>query len=180
MTDRELAAEEALVLLDDLAAAGVRCWLMGGWGIDALLGERTRTHHDLDLLVDVSDLPLLEDWLRSNGFERLHPWEENLRVPVGDRSYDTAFVERHADGRELDVHGVHVEDGGVRPAAADPWTLPAGSLTGTGTIAGRPVRCVTAAAQRALHRGYDLPETHRGDLRRLERVDGPPGPRAAG
>src|SRR4051794_21469752 len=35
-----------------LEAAGVRCWLAGGWGVDALVGRQTRVHRDLDLVLD--------------------------------------------------------------------------------------------------------------------------------
>jgi hypothetical protein len=38
-----------------------------------------------------------------------------------------------------------------------------------GTISGRAVACVTAEAQRAMHRGYDLPDSHRQDLLNLDR-----------
>ena len=34
-----------------LQSAGVRVWLDGGWSVDALLGEQTRPHADLDLAV---------------------------------------------------------------------------------------------------------------------------------
>ena len=39
-------------VLDALDAAGVRAWVEGGWGIDALVGRSTREHDDLDLAVD--------------------------------------------------------------------------------------------------------------------------------
>lgn len=28
---------------------GIEVWIDGGWGIDALLGEQTRPHQDLDI-----------------------------------------------------------------------------------------------------------------------------------
>ncbi|MGN6742706.1 MAG: nucleotidyltransferase domain-containing protein, partial [Amnibacterium sp.] len=54
-----LDAGAALRLYGALAAAGVRCTVVGGWGVDALLGAATRDHHDLDVLVDVTELPAL-------------------------------------------------------------------------------------------------------------------------
>jgi len=33
--------------------------LDGGWGVDALLGEQTREHGDLDIILNVEDLPRL-------------------------------------------------------------------------------------------------------------------------
>ena len=47
-------AGDALEVLDALARAGVPSWLVGGWGVDALLGTVTRTHGDADVLVEDS------------------------------------------------------------------------------------------------------------------------------
>jgi lincosamide nucleotidyltransferase A/C/D/E len=30
---------------------GIKIWIDGGWGVDALLGKQTRTHADLDIVV---------------------------------------------------------------------------------------------------------------------------------
>jgi lincosamide nucleotidyltransferase A/C/D/E len=37
--------------LDCLENHAITVWLDGGWGIDALVGEQTRKHDDLDLVV---------------------------------------------------------------------------------------------------------------------------------
>ena len=48
-------AAAQLTVLEDLharlAAAGIDCWLRGGWAIDFLVGVVTRTHADIDLVV---------------------------------------------------------------------------------------------------------------------------------
>ena len=165
-----MSAAEVLDVTQGLAAAGIRWWIVGGWGIDALVGRQTRDHHDLDLLVRVDDLPALRAWLEEAGFRRAYEWEENRPVDVDGHVWDTAFVEQHDDGRELDVHALRVEDEVVLLATADPWEFPSEDFEGTGTIAGRSVACVSAEAQRAMHRGYELPETHRADLRLLDDV----------
>ncbi|MGH0035700.1 MAG: nucleotidyltransferase domain-containing protein [Myxococcota bacterium] len=41
--------DAVLEVLETLEGAGVRAWLDGGWGVDALLGERTREHADLTI-----------------------------------------------------------------------------------------------------------------------------------
>ena len=48
-------AEDVVRVLDLLAAAGIEVWLDGGWCVDALLGEQTREHNDLDIAVRVED-----------------------------------------------------------------------------------------------------------------------------
>lgn len=168
VTESAMSGAQARELLRGLADAGIRCWVMGGWGVDALLGQQTRPHHDLDLLMDVSDLPDLDTWLRGPGFARCHEWEENSPVTVEGRRWDTAFVEGHADRRKLDVHAIHVADGLVQLATTDPWKLPLDILSGTGLIDGDQVRCISVSGQRAMHVDYELPDKHREDLRRLE------------
>jgi hypothetical protein len=64
---------------------------------------------------------------------------------------------------------VRIEDGSILLATTDPWELPSRPLDGVGEIGGRTVVCVTADAQRVMHRGYDLPARHREDLLRLDR-----------
>ena len=39
-------------VMDTLRTAGVEAWIVGGWGVDALLGVRTRRHGDLDVIVE--------------------------------------------------------------------------------------------------------------------------------
>lgn len=168
MTGEGITATQALEIAARASAAGIRLWIVGGWGVDALLGEETREHHDLDLLVRASDLPVLDSWLREEGFLRAYEWEENAPVAVGGKYWDTAFVERHPDGREIDVHAIDVHGRSASLRTRDPWVLPAGSLDGVGTIRGQAVPCVTVEAQRAMHKGYELPEKHREDLRRLD------------
>ena len=40
-------------------AMGVEVWIDGGWGVDALLGEQTRFHKDLDIAIQERHVPLL-------------------------------------------------------------------------------------------------------------------------
>jgi lincosamide nucleotidyltransferase A/C/D/E len=44
-----MTGADVLHVIDLLKAAGVPVWVDGGWGVDALLGEQTRLHDDLDL-----------------------------------------------------------------------------------------------------------------------------------
>ena len=62
-----------------------------------------------------------------------------------------------------------LQDGSILLVTTDPWELPSRPLDGVGEICGRAVACVTAEAQRVMHRGYDVPARHREDLLRLDR-----------
>jgi lincosamide nucleotidyltransferase A/C/D/E len=43
-------------ILGRLDGAGIWYCVEGGWGVDALLGEQTREHDDLDLAVRLEEL----------------------------------------------------------------------------------------------------------------------------
>ena len=161
----EVSAAQAGALVESLQAAGIRCWVVGGWGIDALVGRQTRAHHDLDLLVHVDDLPVLEAWLRREAFTRHLVWEENAPVRRAGQRFDTAVVETHTDGRELDVHAAFDRrDEAPVLATRDRWTLPVDGLTGAGRIGTVNVPCASRTAQHAMHVGYELPNKHLADL----------------
>lgn len=163
-----MSSGDAAGLWTSLRRGGVRCWIMGGWGVDALLSRTSREHHDLDLLVHVDDLPVLNRWLDANGFRRLYDWEESRSVEVQGRDWSTAFVAGHEDGREVDIHAVDVLDGGRCVIATDdPWSLPDDTLDGTGSIDSTQVRCVSSEAQFAMHTGYVQPAHHLEDLAAL-------------
>jgi lincosamide nucleotidyltransferase A/C/D/E len=166
-----MSVEQAKAVYDLLDQNSVRCWVMGGWGVDALLGCVTREHKDLDLLVLIEDLPRYADLVRRHGFERKLVWSESQPIEIDAAPFDSAFVDAHPDGREIDVHVIDVDPRGVvTQFHADPWPLPRDAVSGTGALDGETVRCVTRAAQIAMHSGYDLPEMHREDVRLLQEV----------
>jgi lincosamide nucleotidyltransferase A/C/D/E len=69
MTDRrEMKSEDVVWLLRQLGQADVPVWLDGGWGVDALLGEQTRHHGDLDIVVQLEDVPKLRQLLEAGGY----------------------------------------------------------------------------------------------------------------
>ena len=164
-----MSAEQAQAVYERLDQNGVRCWVMGGWGVDALLGRVTREHKDLDLLVLISDLPRYAEIVQSEGFDRKLEWSESQLIQVDTLHFDSAFVDAHRDGREIDVHVIDIDhEGAVVQFHTDPWPLPREGAFGVGTIEGVTVRCVSRAAQLAMHSGYELPENHREDVRLLQ------------
>ena len=164
-----MSAEQAHAVYELLDRSGVGCWVMGGWGVDALLGRVTREHKDLDLLVPITNLPRYADIVEQHGFARKLEWGENQPIAVDALPFDSAFVDAHPDGREIDVHVIDVDPQGiVTQFHLDPWPLPRDAISGAGTIEGRTVRCVTRDGQIAMHTGYSLPEKHREDVRLLQ------------
>jgi lincosamide nucleotidyltransferase A/C/D/E len=45
----EMSSGDVVELLRLLETSGVEVYVDGGWGVDALLGEQTRPHSDLDI-----------------------------------------------------------------------------------------------------------------------------------
>jgi lincosamide nucleotidyltransferase A/C/D/E len=162
-----------------LAAEGVRCWVVGGWGVDALLGRQTREHEDLDVLLVRSEHPRAWDLLHGAGFSLDHLWEENqddLGGPEG-AALPTAYVLVDADGGQVDVH---VLDDDLSPLWVTDRPLEDGALDASGTIDDLTVACMSASMQRVAHTGYELPEEQRRDLQALDEVEPPFLTRAGG
>ena len=42
---------------------GINIWIDGGWSVDALLGEQTRHHEDLDIVIQQKDVLKLRELL---------------------------------------------------------------------------------------------------------------------
>ncbi|WP_375406344.1 2'-5' RNA ligase family protein, partial [uncultured Amnibacterium sp.] len=138
------------------ALAGVPTVIVGGWGVDAIVGEQTRPHHDLDLLVEDALASDAVARLEDLGFAVRFVWIENAWTGRAGRLVPSAFVAIDAAGHEVDVHTV------------PPERIPA--LRTTGVIGGAAVACAGVRAQLDMHTGYELPERQRGDVELLRRL----------
>lgn len=147
----DMPAELVPEVLDTLKSAGVQAWLAGGWGVDALLGEQTRPHQDLDLVFDADDggeQRAIES-LSAIGFRvmgrepvRTHWWSE--RIALSD-----------ARGHVVDIH----------PVSGEAFTAAVGAdAFVTGKVAGRPVQCLARSVQLRLHEGYEPTDADRADV----------------
>jgi len=168
-----MGADDVLSLYLAFEAAGAPVWLMGGWGIDALLGRQTRAHHDVDVLVGDADLERLRLCLIDLGFGLKYVWGDEARWICDDAwtsplEQPTAFVYEHPDGREVDVHVVRRSNGAVEPLWNVPYVFTRDSLDAVGVIDGHPVRCLSREMQRTAHTGYAVAAEHRRDLELLD------------
>jgi lincosamide nucleotidyltransferase A/C/D/E len=151
-----VTADEVLDVLDRLTAAGAEVWVDGGWAVDALLGEQSRPHSDLDLTVPVAGLDAALARLAADGFDVLRD------------ERPTSIAVRHADGREVDLHPVEpTGDGGGEQILPDGsrWRYEAPAW---GTIGGRRVPCLALDTQVRAHLGFDPRPEQRDDMRRLQ------------
>jgi lincosamide nucleotidyltransferase A/C/D/E len=153
-----MSAEHVVELLALLDRAGVDVWLDGGWGVDALLGEQTRAHDDLDLVCSLDDLATLTSALASAGYE----------VAKGEAPVSVVLLDQV--GRQVDVHPVRFSaegDGIYRMEEGRDWLYPAAGFGGRGQVLGRAVRCLTPEVQVLCHAGYELAATDHHDLAQL-------------
>ncbi len=150
------ALVELLRLLDD---AGIPVWLDGGWGVDALLGEQTRPHKDVDVVVPLADIAKLREILGRRGFA------------IREGKPPDAFVLVDAAGLEIDVHAVvfDSEGNGVHQMErGGDWIFPAEGFSGRGTVAGTAVRCLSPTTAVLCHAHGYVPQEK--DLRDMERL----------
>ena len=133
-------AQTVGAILDALAAAGVHHWIAGGWGVDALLGEQTRRHDDLDLVIGAA--PVARQRRDTEDAKRaLDPL--GYRFERNDIHLGAWFVERivlcHGSGRRVDLLPID-----ERPD----------DFFATGMIGEREVPCLSADTQLHMHTGY--------------------------
>ncbi len=182
-----VTAQDAIQLYQLITAHGIRLWICGGWGVEALLGRESRPHHDLDVLMLLDDVARLRRLLARHRYRLKEYWEENRWATDGaGRRVATGFVLWDASGRELDAHALHLDaEGNGIPdweAGVDFRRLTASDLGGAGLIAGEPVVCLSAGMQMRAHDGYEIPERQLGDIEGLHEkfgLDYPPGYRRA-
>jgi lincosamide nucleotidyltransferase A/C/D/E len=151
-------AASLVQIVDRLEDAGVRVWLDGGWGVDALLEDQIREHDDLDLVAELGDSDRIIELLQGLGYE----------VVTGGAPKSFAMVNRV--GQQIDVHPVmfNAEGGGVyQMDDGREWVYPAEGFSGRGTVEGRPVRCLTPEVQVLVHAGYELGDKDYLELRLL-------------
>lgn len=149
---KEMRAVDVVDLYTTLEKLDVKIWIDGGWGVDALLGEQSRPHKDLDIAIQQKDVPKLRELLESRGYKLVRE----------DNKWN--FVFGHEDGCEVDWHAfVYDEEGQI----VDGIMYPVDSLTGTGSIEGQSVRTISPEWMIKFHSGYELKDKDYQDVSAL-------------
>ena len=171
-----VSAKDAVNIYKRLSSHGIQVWLTGGWGIDALLGQQTRPHKDLDVIVLLDDVVPMCEILAEDGYRLKEIWSENRWViDAHDHPTATAFVLSDSEGREFDAHAMRLDaQGNGIPAWAEAgdFILTRDDLSGRGAIAGFSVQCITPEKQVLCHTGYHLPAVQQRDLELLHQKFG--------
>jgi lincosamide nucleotidyltransferase A/C/D/E len=155
----EMTAPALVELLQLFESAQILVWLDGGWGVDALLETQTRTHKDVDIILQVAEVPALREILARRGFV------------VSDGAPPHSFVLADGLGLEVDVHAVVFDregNGVYRMRNGADWVFPAEGFSGRGRIEEMTVRCLSPATQVLCHaHGYEPTEKDFRDMELL-------------
>jgi lincosamide nucleotidyltransferase A/C/D/E len=147
-------AASAIELVQFLEGHGLEIYVDGGWAVDALLGEQTRTHDDLDIAMPHEQVPRLRELLAARGYrEELRPdtWECN-------------FVLMDEHGHRLDVHSYALDAAGNNTFGVGYISA---HLTGRGVIEGHAVRCIAPDWLVKFHTGYTADANDYQDVKLL-------------
>lgn len=150
----EMKAHDVVELVQLLERNAIEVYIDGGWGVDALLGEQTRKHGDLDIALPHTYVPALRELLEARGYTDI----------LREDTRDCNFVMGDNEGRQVDVHSYAFDENGknVFGVAYEPR-----HLTGTGTINGYPVKCIPADVMVEFHSGYELDADDYHDVKAL-------------
>ncbi len=153
-----MQAHDVIHVVTSLEAAGIRVWLDGGWGIDALIGEQTRLHADLDLVIALHHVPHAREALGRHQYV------------VTEDELPTRCVLRDPTDRRIDFHTVtfDAEGGGVQQLQdGSSFRYPPPGFGGRGQIAGQTLPCLTPEVQMLCHVGYPPDAQDEHDVRLL-------------
>lgn len=156
---RETGLPELLRVMKALESEAVPYWLAGGWGVDALLGRRTRRHKDIDVVIEdfARNEPKARRAFLALGFTHVDFDEGGMWMPTRSNFEDGA-------GHRIEVLDIDWERVGSAldsehepaPSSESAREKHADQVFTVGTMGGRPVPCLTSRAQLLFHTGFTL------------------------
>ena len=160
--------QQVLRVVEVLENQGLTFWIAGGWGVDALIGQRTRSHEDLDLILDdfERDGPIACAELETLGYRLMRNDAAGIWMPKRSLLDDGAGhrIELLSFDRERLLSGLRASADRVEVAEMDLGAL---AFT-TGTVNGRPVPCLSRTTQLLFHTGFERRSRDNGDVRLLK------------
>lgn len=147
-----ITEKDAIALIDLAESLGITVFIDGGWGVDALLGEQTREHQDIDLFVEERQAGHFIHALQQRGFKE--------RTEAYSTPHHIVFVD--VEGRTIDLHLFNYDADGCIVFEGE--TYPADTFSGKGCIGGKNVSCIPPQAQVEFHTGYAFDENDVNDV----------------
>ncbi len=141
---KEMLASQVLQILQIFKNIQAQTWIVGGWGVDALIGKQTRRHNDVDIAFDAQDE------------EKIIQTFYQLGYSIVEDARPTRFVLKKTDGTEIDMHPIVFDDSGVGKQlvpGGEPFLYPKDAFA-QGIIDGQKVPCLTVNQQVVFHAGY--------------------------
>lgn len=154
-----MTPKDVIDLYFKLEELEVRIWIDGGWGVEALLGKQTRSHEDIDIVIQQKDVPKLRKLLEPQGYK-------DVKLEIA-RPHN--FVLADVNGHKIDVHVIVIDKkgNGIYGPVENGEMYPVDSLAGTGRIENKKVRCISPAWMVKFHSGYELKEKDFQDVSAL-------------
>jgi hypothetical protein len=146
-----MPGEEVRRVVGALKDADVSCWITGGWGVDALAGECTRTHRDLDMVVRAEHMQRAVEVLEGLGYWEWYRAESE--VPMFTR---VVMHDNELAGLAVDLHPL--EFSGMQMEFAE------------GSIEGQSVPCISLELQLKTHSSYRKRWRDRADVALLRKL----------
>ncbi len=158
-----MKAEDVIDIIKLLPSHDIEVYVDGGWCVDALAGAQTREHLDLDIAVPHKFEKKLRAVLKEKGFEEIDAPD----------SWECNFVLKDTGGLLIDVHTYTLDNEGNNIYGVAYEGI---HLTGTGSINGYEVKCISPEWTMKFHTGYPLDENDYHDVLVLSRKFGLPIP----
>jgi lincosamide nucleotidyltransferase A/C/D/E len=158
-----MKAADVINIINLLVSNNIEVYVDGGWCVDALVGEQTREHLDLDIAMPRQFDQTLRAILREKGFEELN-------LPY---SWECNYVLKNREGLLLDVHTYQLDELGNNLSGVAYESV---HLTGAGVINDCAVKCISPDWTMKFHTGYELDENDYHDVVVLSRKFGLPIP----
>ena len=151
-----MTASDVLDFYQAMEEIGVKIWIDGGWGVDALLETETRPHCDLDIAIQQKDVAKFRQFLEARGYKEI-----KLEIAKPHN-----FVMGNDKGHEIDAHMIVLDEkgNGIYGPRENGEMYPADSLTGKGSIHKYPVMCISPEWMVKFHTGYKLRESDFKDV----------------
>ena len=150
----EMKIEDVVEIVSLFEDAGMFVVIDGGWAVDALLGQQTRVHEDLDVAVLHADVPKMRALLSERGF---------VDMPRDD-TWECNFVMGDAKGRLIDFHSCTFDEEKQNVfGVAYEWE----AWQGEGVIGARKVRCIEPKILVDYHSGYEVDANDFHDVKLL-------------
>ncbi len=150
----EMTADDVLNIIKLLKKNDIEVYIDGGWAVDAVLGEITRPHEDLDIAIPHKFTPQLRELLAAHGYKEI----------FRDDSWECNYVLCDDFGHIIDVHSYVFDENGNNVFGV-PYEKH--HLVGSGMINSYAINCVTPNALVEFHTGYDVDEGDYKDVKAL-------------